>query len=316
MIEKEVTVIILSRLRDWHKATPDSTIIKKLYADILVRIGNVNGHPYYLNLGKLPEARDHYERALTLYRQVEALEDSQFDESTQQSAVIHQHFIEHRLVELDIYQKGGGNADVVLEACAKMKKIRDQLTQRQFVNLSLEERMLVINMLLAGAYESLRVKSFIETWGLLFQAKKMLANLSFDNQSNEQDYLQAFYYEITGHMHYLQGNVNAALTSYSKIKRSYTEDKKNTGRYRYLLTRIDSAFACLGYLQQTTALRQQHFKYFEYARISLEILAREYHDVPFLQYQSDNMSHRLDISTSKDKQAFCAKPISFLLPPV
>jgi serine/threonine protein kinase len=315
VIEKEVTVIILSRLQDWHKATPDSAILKKLYANILARLGNVNGHPYYLNLGKLPEARDHYQRALMLYQQIEDLEDSRFDEVTQQSAVIHQHFIKHRLVELDIYQKGGGNADVVIEACTKMKQIRDQLTQRQFVNLSTEEHILWINMLLSGAYESLRIKSFIETRSLLFKAKKMLANLSLNNGSNEQDYLQAFYYEITGHMHYLQGNVNDALASYSKIKRSYTNDEKNTGRYRYLLTRVDSAFACLGYLQQTTTLRQQHFKYFEYARISLETLAREYQDVPFLQYQSDNMSHRLDISTSTGKQTFCAKPVRFLLPP-
>jgi len=316
IIEKEVTVIILSRLRDWHKATPDSAIIKKLYADILTRIANVNGHPYFLNLGKLSEARDHYQRALTLYQQIEDLEDSQFDESTQQSAVIHQRFIEHRLVELDIYQNGGQNADVVLEACEKMKQIREQLTQRQFVNLSKKERILLTNMLLAGAYESLRVKSFIETWGLLFKAKKMLANLSLDNKSNEQDYLQAFYYEITGHMHYLQGNVNAALASYSKIRRSYIEDEKNTGRYRYLLIRVDSAFACLGYLQPTSALQLQHFKYFEYARISLERLAEKYHDVPFLRHQSDNMTHRLDISTPKGKQTFCAKPLRFLLPPI
>jgi hypothetical protein len=316
-LEKEVTFLTLSLLENLHKTTPDSQIIKKLYADILVRMANVNGHPYYLNLGNQTEAREQYEMALELYKGLANLQASKLDESIQQAAAVNQSYIKHRLAELEIYVQGSGDANAIVQAWKKMLLVREKLANRQFVNLPSKQRILVINMMLAGAYESLRVKAYAETWDLLNKAKKMLADNDIDvtNTLNEQAYLQAFYYEITGHLYYLQGDVNAALSSYSKIKRG-TEDGKFSGRYRYLLTRVDTAFACLGYLQKNNTMQQQHFKYFDYARTNLEALANEYQDVPLLQYQSENMKQQKNIKTSKGPQKFCANPIEFLLPPI
>jgi hypothetical protein len=81
-----------------------------------------------------------------------------------------------------------------------------------------------------------------------------------------------------------------------------------------LLSRVDSAFACLGYLQKNSIMQQQHFKYFDYARTNVEALANQYKNVPFLQYQSNNMNQRQDVRTTKGRQAFCASPLVFLLP--
>ncbi len=314
-VEKEVTTLTLNLLQNLHEVTPDSQIIKKRYADILIRMANVNGHPYYLNLGNRAETRRSYEKALGLYKELENLESSQLDESIQQSTTVNQRYIEHRLAELEIYEKGIDDLQAIIQAGKKMRLVRENLANRKFVNLPSKQRLLVINMLLAGAYESLRVKAYPETWDLLIKAKKMLADNDIDvaNTLHEQAYLQAFYYEITGHYYYLQGNVNAALASYSKIKRSRADDQLS-GRYRYLLIRVDSAFACLGYLQKNSIMQQQHFKYFDYARANLEVLANEYKDVPFLQYQSKNRNQRQDVRTTKGQQAFCANPIAFLLP--
>lgn len=314
-VEKEVTTLTLNLLQNLHKVTPNSQIIKKRYADILIRMANVSGHPYYLNLGKRAETRRYYETALTIYKELENLESSKLNEAIQQSATVNQHYIEHRLAELEIYEKGRDDSQAIIKAWKKMLLVQESLANRKFVNLPSKQRLLVINMLLAGAYESLRVKAYAKTWYLLIKAKKMLADNKVDvlNPFNEHLYLQAFYYEITGHYYYLQGNVNAAMSSYSKIKRSM-EDDQLSARYQYLLIRVDSAFACLGYLQKNSTMRQQHFKYFYFARANLEALANEYTDVPFLQYQSKKMNQQQDVRTTKGQQAFCATPREFLLP--
>ncbi|MCK5917043.1 MAG: serine/threonine protein kinase [Cocleimonas sp.] len=314
-VEKEVTTLTLNLLQNLHKATPDSQIIKKRYADILIRMANVNGHPYYLNLENKAKTRRQYEKALGLYKELENLESSKLDESIQQSAIVNQRYIEHRLAGFEIYEKGESDPNTIFQAQKKMILVWEKLASREFVNLPSKQRLLLINMLLENAYESLRITPYVETWALLGNAKKMLENNDIDvaNSLNEHTYLQAFYYEITGHYYYLQGNVNAALTSYSKIKRSIAGDQFS-GRYRYLLTRVDSAFACLGYLQKNNTMQQQHFKYFDYARANLEALANEYTNVPFLQYRSDNMNQRQNVRTAKGQKAFCANPIEFLLP--
>jgi serine/threonine protein kinase len=317
-LEKEVTLLTLNLLKNLNKTTPDSQIIKRLYADILIRMANVNGHPYYLNLGNKKEAREQYKMALELYKDLANLQGNRLDESIQQAATVNQSYIKHRLAELEIYMQGSGDANAIIKAWKKMLLVREKLANRHLVNLSSKQRILVINMLLAGAYESLRVKAYAETWNLLNKAKKMLADNDLDitnTLKNEQIYLQAFYYEITGHLYYLQGNVNTALRSYSKIRRG-NEDGEFSGRYRYLLTRVDSAFACIGYLQKNNTMRQQHFKYFDYARTNLEALANKYQDVPLLHYQVENMKQQKNIKTISGRKKFCANPIEFLLPPI
>ena len=314
-IEKEVTTLTLNLLKNLHNATPNSHVIKKRYSDTLTRMANVYGHPYYLNLGNKVEARHHYEKALNLYKALEDLESTKLEESIQQSAAVNQSYIAHRLAELELYEKGADDPHAIIQAWKKMGAVREQLATREFVNLPTKQRLLVINMLLAGAYESLRIKAYAEAGSLLKKAKNMLADNMINrvNALQEYTYLQAFYYEITGHLSYLQGNVNAALTSYSKIKRNRVDDQLS-GRYRYLLSRVDSAFACLGYLQKNSRMQQQHFKYFDYARANVEALANQYKNVLFLQSRSKNMNQRQDVRTTKGQKAFCASPIMFLLP--
>lgn len=318
MIEKEVTALTVSHLQDWSKGAPDNLIIKKLYADLSIRLANVNGHPYYLNLGKVSKAREHYKKALTLYRELASLEEINNEQLTRQSIKINQSYIQHRLAELEIYEDGSKNYALLIKIQKKMLLVREGLDNQQFKNLSSKQRLMVLNILLAGAYEGLRVKAYKQTWELLVQIKPILSDhgMSEKGDLKEQFYLVAFFNEITGHMYYLKGNVNAALSSYTKIKRPTKNDELVTARYQSLLIRVDSAFACLGYLQKNTAMKPQHFKYFEYARVNMEILANKYQGVPFFQQQTKKMNQQMDIRTKKGQKAFCAEPLTFLLPPL
>ena len=317
-IEKEVTELTVGHLQDLNKASPNNPTIKKLYADLSIRLANVNGHPYYVNLGKLDKAQQHYQKALALYGELATLEETTNDPSIQQSIKINQSYIQHRLAELEIYAKGYENIDLLLHIQKKMLLIRQSLAKQAFEELSPKQHLLVLNILLAGAYESLRLKAYAETWKLLGQIKPMLSN---NEQYNEKDaqqyrYLNAFYHEITGHLYYLQNNANAALSSYTKIKRPTNNTEKVTARYQSLLIRVDSAFACLGYLQKNNTMKQQHFKYFEYVRTKIQKLANKYKEVPFFQQQVKKINQTMDIRTNKGQQLFCAKPLTFLLPPL
>ena len=317
-LEKEVTTLTLRRLQRWNQETPDSYIIKKHYADILTRLGNISGHPYYLNLGEKEEAHDYYRKALSLYQALDTLTESKLDESALQVATIHQSYLKHRLVELEIYEKGYENSEVIHNGWKAMLDIEERLASQQFVDLPPKQHLLVMSMLLASAYESLRIKRYSEARVLLMQVKNKMqdSNINSDHYAHEQDYLQAFFYEIMGHFYYLQGKVNLALASYSKIKRFNAEDDRLTGRYRYLLTRVDSAFACLGFLQKNKVIKQQHVKYFEYARANMEALALRYKEVPILQHQTEKMTLKMDVRTIEGRKAFCDKPLYFLLPPL
>ncbi|MCK5812908.1 MAG: serine/threonine protein kinase [Cocleimonas sp.] len=315
-IKKEVTALTVSHLQDWNKAAPDNSTIKKLYADLLVRFANINGHPYYLNLGKTSVAYEHYQKALSLYSELANLEETKLDESIQQSVQVNRSYIQHRLAELEIYQLGYDDYAAIIQIHKKILSVQEQLTYQQIKNLSSKQRRLILSMWLAGAYEGLRVKAYAKTWALLLEAKKMLSEdiVETEGDAKEQRYLTAFYYEITGHLYYLQGNVNAALNAYTKIKRPIKNSEIMSARYHLLLTRVDSAFACLGYLQKNKAMKQQHFKYFEYARANLEALANKYQGVPFLLQQTKKMNEIMNVRTTEGQQIFCADPLKFLLP--
>ena len=314
--ERRMMLLAVGRLQDWDQGDPDNPVIKKHYANLLIRLANINGHPYYLNLGKEAEAYQHYQKALSLYEEIENLEATKLDESIQQSVQINQSYIQHRLAELEIYQQGYDHSAAIIKIYKKMSLVREQLTHQQVKSLSSKQRQLILKMWLAGAYEGLRVKAYEKTWALLLQIKKMLSEdmIGTEDNEKEQRYLTAFYHEITGHLYYLQGNVNAALSSYTKIERSIVNVEMVGARYHLLLTRVDIAFACLGYLQKNTAMKPQHFKYFEYARVNLETLAEEYQGVPFLQQQAEKMNAIMKDKTTKRQQAFCSEPIKFLLP--
>jgi serine/threonine protein kinase len=318
-LEKEVTTLTLKRLQDWNKETPKSHIIKNIYANVLIRMGNVSGHPYYLNVGKPIEARDYYQKALGLYDELAVLGRGELDEAMRQAVVIKQRYISHRLLELQLYVNSDASSAKVIALWEKMRAISETLDARKFVSLSSEQRLLVISMLLAEAYESLRIKaSSATTKALLLRVKKMLLEGDVEGEIYAHDgvYLTAFYYEIIGHFYYLQGNVNTALSAYSKIERFKGEDERLTGRYRYLLNRVDSAFACLGYQQKSSLMKAQHFKYFEYANANLNQLVNEYHDVPFLRDLAKRMKGRPEDNKSTGQRLFCAKPLRFLLPPL
>jgi len=311
-LEKEVTILIVSRLKNWEKVNPDNPTLKKLYAEILIRMANISGHPYYLNLGNIADARSYYETALSLYEKLEGIEETQLESSIQKSAKINQIFIRHRLAELSIYN----DASSATKGWKAMRSIREELNNENFISLSRKQQILILNMLLAGAYESLRVKAYEESWDLLAKARKIMfeEDVNPTNRSAESQYLHAFYYEIKGHLYFLEGNVNAALSEYSKIVRPNSDDDLGAGRYQYLLIRVDSASACMGFQQKSPLMKAQHFKYFDYARIKLESLANEYHDVPALMYQSQRMNISHDVRTATGKDKFCADPIKFLLP--
>ncbi len=309
-LEKEVTGLTKERLHEWSNANPDNQTIKTLYADILIRMGNISGHPYYMNLGDINTARKYYKQALSIYTNIANSEEAQLTRSVQQSIRINQSAIRHRLAELNIYD----GSDSLVESWKNMRLIREEMNIENFISLNNKQRLLVLNMLLASAYESLRVQAYAETWALLQKAKIIISedDINLTNRSEETKYLHAFYHEITGHLYFLEGNINAALNAYTKIIRPSVDSSVATGRYRYLITRIDSAFACIGFQQKSSRMKAQHLKYFEYARINLENLASEYPDVPLLQRQSERMNnHRNEKNT-----LFCADPITFLLPPV
>lgn len=318
-LEKEVTTLTLKRLQDWNKETPKSHIIKKTYADILIRMGNVSGHPYYLNVGKPREARDYYQKALGLYDELAVLARHELDESIRQAVVIKQSAISHRLLELQMYANSDKSGAQVVALWEQMRVISEALDRRQFVNLSSGQRLLVMKMLLAEAYESLRIKaSLATTKALLLSVKKILLDGDIEGESyaHEGVYISAFYYEIMGHFYYLQGDVNTALSAYNKIERFNGEDARLTGRYRYLLHRVDSAFACLGYQQKSSVMKAQHFKYFEYAKANLNQLTDDYQDVPFLRYLAEKRQGLSEGNESTQQRLFCEKPLGFLLPPL
>jgi serine/threonine protein kinase len=314
--ERRMMLLAVGRLQDWNEGDPENLVIKKHYANLLIRLANINGHPYYLNVGKEAEAYKHYQKALSLYEEIENLEATKLDISIQQSVQINQSYIQHRLAELEIYQQGYDPSAAIIKIYKKMSLVREQLANLQVSSLSSKQRQLILKIWLAGAYEGLRVKAYETTWALLLQVKEMLSEdiISTEDDEKEQRYLTAFYHEITGHLYYLQGNVNAALSAYTKIKRPTVNAETVSTRYPLLLTRVDTALACLGYLQKNTAMKPQHFKYFEYARVNLERLAKEYQGVPFLQQQAEKMSEMMNDRTIKGQQAFCAEPIKFLLP--
>ncbi len=312
-LEQQVTSLTLSRLQDWEADNPNNPTIKMLYADILVRMANISGHPYYMNLGNISASKDYYKKALGLYQKLAELKETRTESSIPQLAQINQHFIQHRLAELSIYS--GHSA---IEGWKEMRSIREALNIKKYVNLPSKQRRLVLNMLLSEAYESLRLKAYDETWALLQKAKKILSeeDRSIRDISEEDHYLQAFYYEIQGHLYFLEGNIHEALVSYAKISRPNLDDEMVSGRYKYLIIRVDSAFACMGFQQKSPSMRLQHFKYFEYARINLEKLSSQYHDVPMLQWQSKQMNNNLELKGEEGKKSFCTKPIEYLLPPI
>ena len=311
-LEREVTGLMASRLQDWSAVSPNNQIIKKHYADILVRLANVSGHPYYLNLGNIAEAREYYKEALNLYKELEALDETRLENSIQQSAKINQMFIAHRLAELKVYSQ----PKAATKAWREMKQVRHHLASENFTSLPRKQRLLVANMMLAGAYESLRLKAYVESWDLLRQAMNLISDgdTTVKKLLKEERFLLAFAYEIKGHLYFLEGNVNAALSAYSKIYRPSSADEVLSGRYRYLLTRVDTAFACLGFQQRNAAMKPQHFKYFEYARVNLETLAGEYLDVPVLQKQLERMNTTKNVRTTRGRNAFCSDPLAFLFP--
>jgi serine/threonine protein kinase len=320
-LEKKVTTLTLKRLQDWHKDTPQSLIIKNLYADILIRMGNVSGHPYYLNLGQQEEAQEYYQEALGLYDALEVLARQELDESALQAVMIKQSYVTHRLLELQMYSNSDQNIDKETMLWSKMRSVSEVLERQQFITLPSKQRLLVMNMLLAEAYESLRIRADSAiTKRLLLKVKNILLEGDIERETYvyEGVYMRAFYYEVMGHFYYMQGNVNAALSSYSKVERFTVGDERLTGRYRYLLNRVDSAFACLGYQQKNSAMKAQHFKYFEYARVNLNRLTNEYKDVPFLRHLLENMNNSTVADNKKTvkQQIFCAKPLHFLLPPL
>lgn len=308
-IERDVTGLMAGRFQDWLKVSPNNQTIKRLYADILVRLGNVSGHPYYLNLGNTSDARDYYKNALTLYQE---LEDTRLEASIQQAAKINQIFIRHRLAELKIYS----HPKAVMAGWREMKQIRQRLADEKVMSFPPKQRLLVASMLLAGAYEGLRVKAYTETWDLLQQASRLLnsAHAAVKKYDDEESYLIAFSHEIRGHLYLLEGNVNGALAAYSKIIRPRSKGDVISGRYRYLLTRVDTAFACLGFQQNNAGMKPQHFKYFEHARVNLEALAAEYRDVPLLQQQIERMNTTKNVRTLRGRNAFCADPFLFVFP--
>ena len=314
-LEKEVTSLTKDRLHDWFQANPKNQTIKTLYAEILIRMGNISGHPYYMNLGEVGNAQDYYKKALDLYNDSADRKETQLASSAQQSRQINQSFIRHRIAELSIYNNNGGSA---IEGWKAMRLIRESLKVDNLITLTNKQRLLILNMLLAGAYESLRVRAYADTWELLKKAQRILAedDINFANRSQEAQYLNAFYHEITGHLYFLEGNINAALAVYTKIIRPSSDSTIATGRYRYLMTRVDSAFACMGFQQKSPQMKRQHFKYFEYARINLENLATEYPDVPLLQRQAKRMNQYRNNLNVNDKNKFCENPVEFLLPPV
>ena len=306
-LEQEVTTLTMNRLHEWEQENPKNQTIKIHYADILIRMGNISGHPYYMNLGYIDKARDYYQQALDIYKNLANREEAQLSTSTQQSILINQSFIRHRLAELSLYDE----SQSAVEGWKAMRSIREALNIENFVALPSKQRLFVLQMLLAEAYESLRIHAYADTWELLQKAQQLLAedDISPAKRFKEVQYLNAFYHEITGHLYFLKGNINAALGTYTKIMRPNSDSTAiETGRYRYLITRVDSAFACMGFQQKSPQMKLQHFKYFEYARINLENLAKEYIDVPLLQRQSKRMN-------LTDKNKFCSDPIKFLLPP-
>ncbi|MCK5901560.1 MAG: serine/threonine protein kinase [Cocleimonas sp.] len=308
-LEKEVTKLTINRLQDWSHDSPENQAIRVLYAEHLVRMGNISGHAYYLNLNDPIEARYLYKKALSLYQHLADKDAIKGHATVQQSTDINQLFIQHRLLEIDINNaRDHASAHQYWQA---MQTLQRQLEHHSFASFSRKQQQMILSMLLAEAYESLRLQAYQATPRLLEKAHHLMtiSDVAPKRRSEEERYLIAFYYEIKGHLFFLQGELNEAMHTYSKISRPKLKGEPVSGRYRYLLTRVDSVFACIGFTQKNKEMQAQHFKYFEYARLNLATLADQYKDVPMLQKKIIRMNQA---KQAGQHALFCKNPAQFL----